>query len=92
MPGGEDPHPREDFLKLETDMIFADLMVVEKRIERLDLDKKRGKETDAEERQLLEACLSMLEAQNPLRDDPALAGAHQLKGYTFLSAKPLLLL
>jgi len=91
-PGREDPHPRDDFLKLETDMIFADLVVVERRIERLDLDKKRGKETDAEERQLLEACLSMLEAQNPLRDDPALATAHQLKGYTFLSAKPLLLL
>ncbi|MBW1741964.1 MAG: redox-regulated ATPase YchF [Deltaproteobacteria bacterium] len=91
-PGGEDPRPRDDFLKLETDMIFADLMVVERRIERLDQDNKRGKETDAEERQLLEACLSMLEAQGPLRDDRALAGAHQLKGYTFLSAKPLLLL
>jgi hypothetical protein len=92
LPGGEDPRPRDDFLKLDTDMIFADLVVVERRIERLDLDKKRGKETDAAERQLLEACLSMLEAQNPLRDDPALAIAHQLKGYTFLSAKPVLLL
>jgi GTP-binding protein YchF len=92
LPGGEDPHPRDDFLKLDTDMIFADLVVVERRIERLDLDRKRGKEADAEERQLLEACLRMLEAQNPLRGDPALATAHQLKGYTFLSAKPILLL
>lgn len=91
-PGGEDPHPRDDVLKLETDMIFADLVVVERRIERLDQDKKRGKESDAEERQLVEACLSMLEAQNPLRDDSGLATAYQLKGYTFLSAKPLLLL
>lgn len=92
LPGGEDPHPRDDVLKLDTDMIFADIVVVERRIERLDLDKKRGKETDAEEHQLLEACLGMLEAQNPLRSEPALAKAHQLKGYTFLSAKPLLIL
>jgi GTP-binding protein YchF len=92
LPGGEDPHPRDDFLKLDIDMIVADLVVVERRIERLDLDKKRGKETDVEERQLLEACLRMLEAQNPLRSDRALATAHLLKGYTFLSAKPFLLL
>ena len=37
--GEEAPSPRDDFIKLETDMIFADLVVVEKRIERLDLDK-----------------------------------------------------
>ena len=90
--GGEAPHPRDDFLKLETDMIFADLVVVEKRIERLDLDKKRGKKISAEERRLLEACLRLLEAQRSLRDDPELATAHPLKGYTLLSAKPVLVL
>jgi GTP-binding protein YchF len=91
-PGGEEPHPRDDFLKLETDMVFADLVVVERRIERLDQDKKRGKEINDEEQQLLEACLQTLEAQKPLRDDSQLATAHLLKGYTFLSAKPLLVL
>ena len=89
-PGGEAPHPRDDFVKLETDMIFADLVVVEKRIERLDLDKKRGKEISPEEHQLLEACLRTLEEQRPLRDDPKLATAHLLKGFTLLSAKPVL--
>lgn len=91
-PGGEAPHPQEDFLKLETDMIFADLIVVERRIERLDLDKKRGKEISAEERRLLEESVRMLEDQTPLRDNPDLAGAHLLKGYTLLSAKPVLVL
>jgi GTP-binding protein YchF len=91
-PGGEAPHPQEDFLKLETDMIFADLVVVETRIERLDLDKKRGKDISAEERRLLEESLRMLEDQTPLRDNPELAGAHLLKGYTLLSAKPVLVL
>ena len=90
--GEEAPHPRDDFIKLETDMIFADLVVVEKRIERLDLDKKRGKKISAEERRLLEACLQMLEAQRPLRDDPKLATAHLLKGYALLSAKPFLVI
>jgi GTP-binding protein YchF len=92
LPGGEKPHPKDDVHSLDTDMIFADLLVVERRIERLDLDRKRGKETDPEERQLLETCLGMLEAQNPLRHSPSLARARQLKGYTFLSAKPVLLL
>jgi GTP-binding protein YchF len=91
-PGGEPPHPREDFLKLETDLIFADLVVVERRIERLDLDKKRGKETSAEECRLLEESLRMLEDQRPLLDNLELANAHLLKGYTLLSAKPVLVL
>ncbi len=91
-PGGETPHPRDDFLRLETDMIFADLVVVEKRIERLDLDKKRGKKVNAEELLMLSACLRMLEAQRPLRNDTELAVAPLLKGYTFLSAKPVLVL
>ncbi|HID29010.1 MAG TPA: redox-regulated ATPase YchF [Desulfobacterales bacterium] len=90
--GGEAPHPRDDFINLETDMILADLVVVEKRIERLDLDNRRGKKTNTEERLLLEACLRMLETQRPLRDDPELATAHLLKGYTLLSAKPVLVL
>jgi len=91
-PGGEEPHPRDDVLKLEADMIFADLVVVERRIERLDHDKKRGKEIDPKERHLLETCLQMLEAQKPVRDNPELATARLLKGYTLLSAKPLLVL
>ena len=90
--GGEAPHAQDDFIKLETDMIFADLVVVEKRLERLDLDKKRGKEISDEEQKLLEACQQMLEAQRPLRDDKELASAHLLKGYTLLSAKPVLVL
>ena len=91
-PGVESPNPREDYLKLETDMIFADFIVVEKRMERLDLDKKRGKEISAEEYRLLKESLRMLEKQRPLRDSPELANADLLKGYTFLSAKPVLVL
>lgn len=90
--GGAPSTPREDFIKLETDMMFADLVVVEKRLERLELDKKRGKEISPDERALLDACHVMLEGQRPLRDDPELAHAPVLRGFTFLSAKPVLVL
>jgi len=88
--GGEAPHPREDLLQLETEMIFADLVVVEKRIERMNLDRKRGQEISHEERELLQACLKVLEDEKPLRDYPELASAPLLRGYALLSAKPVL--
>jgi len=91
LPGADAPNPQEDLLKLESDMAFADLMVAEKRIERMDLDRKRGKEMNEEERGLLEACRKVLEDERPLRDDPELAVAPLLRGYAFLSAKPVLI-
>jgi GTP-binding protein YchF len=86
------PSPEKDFHNLDQDMIFADLMVVEKRLERLQLDKKRGKNVEGEEERLLSECLQMLEKEVPLRRNPELAAAKLLKGYTFLSAKPMLVL
>lgn len=88
--GQETPTPEQDFLNLDQEMIFADLLVVEKRMERLELDKKRGKKADPEEVRLLGECHQMLEKDIPLRRNPELAGAHLLKGYTFLSGKPTL--
>jgi len=89
-PGGEAPRPREDLVKLETEMIFADLVVVEKRIERIHLDRKRGQKINDEELALLQACLKVLEDENPLRNYPELASAPLLRGYALLSAKPAL--
>jgi GTP-binding protein YchF len=86
------PNPGQDFHTLDQEMIFADLLVVEKRLERIVLDSKRGKKTDEEERRLLAECQEMLEKEIPLRRNPELAGARPLKGFTFLSAKPMLVL
>ena len=88
--GGDVPHPRKDLLRLESEMIFADLVVAEKRIERIDLDRKRGQKINEEEQRLLEKCLKILEDERPLRDHPELASAPLLRGYAFLSAKPVL--
>ncbi len=90
--GGEEPHPQEDIVRLESDLIFADLVVVEKRIERIELDQKRGKKTSDEETKLLGTCLKVLEGESPLRAHPELASAPLLRGYTLLSAKPVLII
>lgn len=89
---GVPPTPGKDFTLLEEEMIISDLAVVEKKIERLDLDAKRGKKPDEETREQIFACRALLEENRPLRDDPALATSSLLRGFTFLSAKPQLLI
>ena len=89
-PGGDAPDPVSDFAKLDQELAFADLMVVEKRLERIELDKKRGKKVDDEELGLLQTCLEILEAEKPLRSNPEIASAPKLRGFTFVSAKPTL--
>lgn len=88
----DEPNPEQDFSDFDQEMIFADLMVVEKRLERLEADRKRNRKPDPEEERLLAECRKMLENEIPLRKNVELAAAHLLKGYTFLSAKPQLVL
>ncbi len=90
--GMEAPSPEKDLFTLEEEMILSDLVAVEKRLERLDLDKRRGKKNPPEEEPLLAECLKVLEKETPLRDHPDLAAAPVLRGFAFLSAKPLLAL
>ena len=90
--GFEDPTPEADFQALNEELVFSDLVVADKRLERLEQDKKRGKKPDPEEVDLLESCRQSLEAGQPLRRSPELAEAPRLRGFTFLSAKPTLVL
>lgn len=90
--GMDAPQPAADFKKLDQDLILSDLAVVEKRLERMDAEAKKGKAPDGDERTLLEKCRSLLEAETPIRTDPDVARAPQLRGYAFLSAKPVLVL
>ncbi len=85
-------NPYNDFLSLDQELIFADLVVVEKRLERLELDKKRGKKTDQEEIFLLNSCLKKLNDEIPLRKCHDLASSPLLKGFAFVSSKPMLIL
>jgi GTP-binding protein YchF len=86
-------HPARDAQAMEDELILADLGVVERRVERLEKDLKKGRTAELElERDLVERCKAALERGEPLR---ALALApddlKRLRGFQFLSAKPLLL-
>jgi len=85
--------PARDAQAMEDELILADLGVVERRLERLEKDLKKNRTPDLErEREVLLQCKTALEEGRPLRalelkgDD-----LKRLRGYQFLSAKPLLI-
>jgi GTP-binding protein YchF len=85
--------PARDAQAMEDELILADLGVVERRLERLDKDQKKGKTPELErERDLILRCKTALENGQPLRS-LGLAGddLRRLRGFQLLSAKPLLL-
>ena len=84
--------PRRDIVDLETELILADLEVVERRLERLEASiKKRRTDADVKEQELLRRLKPSLEGETPLRAVPLGAEEERtLRGYTFLSQKPIL--
>ena len=85
--------PARDVRAMEDEVILADLGVVEKRLERLERDVKKGANPDArKEQEILVRCRTALEAGQPLRAlGLSVEDARRLRGFQFLSAKPLLL-
>lgn len=85
--------PARDVRTMEEELILADLGVVERRLERLERDVKKGGGPELKkEQEILLRCRSALEHGNPLRDlDLAAEDARRLRGFQFLSAKPLLI-
>src|SRR5438309_8955122 len=86
------PDPRRDILDLETELILADLEVVDRRLERLEASlRKQRKEVEAREQEILRRLKADLETEIPLR---AMAlspeEAKAIRGFTFLSEKPIL--
>jgi GTP-binding protein YchF len=85
--------PARDFRNVEQELILSDLVVIEKRLDRLAKDLKKIPSADLEREQaLLVHAKETLEAERPLRDldlDPE--SAKRLRGFQFLSEKPMLL-
>ena len=83
--------PRRDIEDLETELLLADLEVVERRLERLDISiGKQRKEPEIKERDLLVRIKAGLESERPLRAETLTADEDKLlRGFTFLSAKPI---
>jgi GTP-binding protein YchF len=86
-------NPARDAQAMEEELILADLGVAERRLERLEKDLKKTRSADLErERDVIVICKSALEDGKPLRT-LNLAGddLKRLRGFQFLSAKPLLI-
>jgi hypothetical protein len=87
---GADRHPAADYHAVNQELILSDLVQVEKRLERIEQDQRRGKKMYAEEQALLMECRQLLEGETPLRHRPELADAKPLRGFALLTAKPML--
>jgi GTP-binding protein YchF len=81
-----------DFEDVETELILSDLVVVEKRMERVEKDRKKQKSADLDkEFELLELCKKTLEDNKPLRElDFSADEEKRMRGFQFLSQKPVL--
>ena len=84
--------PIRDMEDVETELILSDLLVVEKRLERLEKDRKKIKSPELDrEFELLEKCKAVLEENRPLRQmelEPE--DEKRIRGFQFLSQKPML--
>jgi GTP-binding protein YchF len=87
--------PLAQFARIEEEMMLHDLIVAEKRLEKIELGYKRGIRTSAiqaEDKALREIC-SQLQNSLPLRDLKLHPDEEKaVRGFQFFSAKPLLIL
>jgi ribosome-binding ATPase len=85
--------PVRDIGLFELEMIFSDLAVIEKRLERLAKDLKKVKNPELEmENEILVRFKAALESEQPLRElELTPEEDKRIRGFTFLSAKPIML-
>ena len=92
------PHEKEtvdpirDMEDLEMELILSDFAVVEKRLERLEKDRKKIKNPELDrEYELLMKCKTLIEANQPLRQlELDAEDEKRIRGFQFLSQKPML--
>jgi len=84
--------PMRDLEDVEMELILSDLVVVEKRLERLEKDRKKIKSPELDrEYALLERCKSALEQNTALRSLELTPEEEKtIRGFQFLSQKPML--
>jgi len=84
--------PIRDSQDLETELVLSDLVVVEKRLERLEKDRKKIKDPGLDrEFEVLQKAKEMLENNEPLRNlELSPDDEKRLRGFQFLSQKPML--
>jgi GTP-binding protein YchF len=84
--------PARDLEDVETELILSDFVVVEKRMERLDKDRKKIRNPEFDrEFELLQRCKTALEENRPLRQlEFDAEDEKRIRGFQFLSQKPML--
>ena len=83
---GDPPNPVRDLANFKSELLLSDLVLIEKRLERL--RKEKGKE---QERALLERCKTFLDEERPLRQiDLSAEESASIAGFGFLSRRPLM--
>lgn len=85
-------NPLRDAESLDLDLMLSDLEQIERRIERVEKDLKKKKDTITErERDLLLRCRASIEAERPLREIEFTPEEQKmLTGFMFLSRRPML--
>lgn len=85
--------PRRDWRIIEEEFFFADMAILEGRMERLRSELKKVKKPELhKELALLERCFAALESETPLRQlELTPTEEKSLRGFQFLTAKPVLL-
>lgn len=85
--------PKRDWAIIEDEFLFSDMAILENRIQKLNAELKKVKDDEKKhELELLQKCFSSLESEQPLRElDFNDEEAKMLRGFQFLTAKPILL-
>jgi len=87
--------PEKQFQHIEEEMILSDMIVAEKRLEKIELGYKRGMRTSAilAEEKALREIIDQLQANKPLRDLQLHPDEEKaVRGFQFFSSKPMLIL
>ncbi|MDP3048749.1 MAG: redox-regulated ATPase YchF [Thermodesulfovibrionales bacterium] len=85
-------NPVRDAETVELEMIFGDIELVEKRLERMEQGKKRGKKPDETEKKVLVKCKEALEKETALRDMGFSEEEQKtIRNLQFMSIKPVVI-
>ncbi|TVR67468.1 MAG: redox-regulated ATPase YchF [Spirochaetaceae bacterium] len=88
------PGPSRDLDTIETELILADQVIAERRLERIQADHQRGRKTPASqaEEKVMHRVVEQLDGSGVVRDlDLTTEEKQILSGFRFLTAKPVLL-
>ena len=90
-----EPVPVEDLHKINEELLLSDLIVVEKRLERIRTGYQKGQKNEAllSEEKVQQKCYEQLSESHPIRDlELSSEEEHLIKGFQFLTKKPAIVI